>query len=347
MHTSHFNRHRALCCLVVASTTLLACTDPTAPQGEDDGSTSETPGSTSTGDPTPAPETTEAASSTGEEDPDTTASTSGEDSSSGGDDDSGTTTGGMSDDSSDSGSESSSGEPEPLPPPPWMVALDLEGNDTHVIQFDIDTADSLDFCTVTNADTGGSIDDFIFSSTFSRDDRLLFSTGNQLWELALPSCEATLVGNFGFSDVYAIAPDEGNDLFGLDSETDSVLRIDANTGAGTLVGPIGEDWNAVGLTWNEDTSQLIALDIASDSLYEIDTATGTPTLYQALAFNFAQVAFEYHGNTGAVYACASNNDLMRVEGDGSLTSVGTLPLDFGCLNMAAPWSDAAGLPPMP
>ncbi|MEM7155213.1 MAG: hypothetical protein AAF799_20360 [Myxococcota bacterium] len=347
MQTSHLTRHGALCFLVAVSSTLLACTDPSTPQNDDGSSTSGSPGSSSTDDPIPTPGTTDAASSSGEVDLDTTASTVDESSGSDGDTGSGTTSGDMTDDtSSDSSSDSSSGEPEPMAPP-WMVALDNSMGNTHVVQFDIETAAALDFCTVTNAATGGAIDTFIFSSTFSRDDRLFFSTGDELWELALPSCEATLVGDFGFADVYAIAPDEGNDLFGIDADTDSVLRIDADTGVGTVVGPIGEDWNAVGLTLNEDTSQLLALDIASDSLYEIDTTTGAPSLVQALAFDFAQVAFEYHGSTGRVYACASDNELRRIEDDGSLTMLGQLPLDFGCLNMAAPWLDATGLPPMP
>ncbi len=247
-----------------------------------------------------------------------------------------------------SGEESgSSSGGEVVEAPPWMVSLDLVAGATHLIQVDIDTAATLDFCTVINTNNGQPFSSYAYSATFTRDDRLVFSTGNQLWEIELPTCEAAPIGPIGFSQVYGIAPDEGNDLFGLDAATDVLLRIDATTGVGTEVGGLGSNWSTLGVTWDEAAQQILGVNGNTDELNDIDPATGMASVLQALGIDVFQVAFEYHSRTELSYVCSDDSQLLRIEADGSLTDLGNLGLNLGCLNLAAPWSDAAGLPPLP
>ncbi len=330
-----------------------ACSDPASSDGGDsDASTSTAPTGSDTTAPSPDTGTTTApgtedsvTAGTTETPPDTTGDSTAGESTTGTTDD-GTTDDGTTDDGTTDEGSSSTGE-EPAQAPPWLVSLDEFNDGNHVTQIDIETAATLDVCVIDNTVSGQPLTGPIYSSTFTRDDRLLISRGNQLWEVELPSCDASPVGPFGFNDVFGISPDEGNDLFGLSAAADQLIRIDANTGMGTSVGPLGSDWFTLGVTWDEQGQRLLGLNGNDDDLYEIDVMTGMTTPIYMLMPDFFQIAFEYHTLTDQVYACTDDAHLLRVEDDGSLTDLGDLGLANGCLNLAAPWSDAAGLPPMP
>lgn len=328
------------CVSIVGVAMLLAsaCGDDSAAGGA--ASTGSTGTADSSGPTTMAPGTTEAVDSS---DGGSTGSGSegGTDSSGGG-----TTEGSTGDDTdgdSSGSEESSTGEPV-VEAPPWLVHLLATGGGLVLYQVDIETAATTEICTVVDSVTMAPFDGFAYSVTFTRDDRLMFSSGAHLWEVELPSCMATNLGAFGVGDVFAIAPDEDLGLFGVSAATDEVLRIDPDDGSSTVVGPLGSDWFTLGATWNETEQQLLGLSGNTDSLYDLDIVTGEATLLQALGVDFFQVGFEYHSLTDLSYACTDDAHLLRIEVDGSITDLGDMGF-ADCLNLGAPWSDASVLPP--
>ncbi|MEM7154628.1 MAG: hypothetical protein AAF799_17400 [Myxococcota bacterium] len=238
----------------------------------------------------------------------------------------------------------------PLDPPEktpsWLVHIGNVDGQRHLFHIDIETAEATDVCVLTDAETGQPYSGQSPSVTFSRDDRLLFSSNTGLWEFELPSCIATHVGEFGYSQVWGISPDEGNDLYGLDALTDQLIHIDAQTGQATAVGPLGQDWTTLGGTWNEVEQRLYGINASTDALYEIDQLTGMGVLANALPLDFEYVGVEFHPLTEQIYACTSSRQLYRLEADGSLTDLGDMGLP-GCNNLGAPWSTEVVLPPPP
>lgn len=93
--------------------------------------------------------------------------------------------------------------------------------------------------------------------------------------------QANLVGITPLTGFGTIAWDAGRGvMFGGDSGTDSLWRIDLATGAGTLVGPFNSPAGSLGtgMAWSA-TYGLIALNNSgTDSLYRIDPDTGAATL---------------------------------------------------------------------
>ena len=227
---------------------------------------------------------------------------------------------------------------------PWLVRLAVVDGVRHLFQIDIETAATTDLCTVTDGATGMPLTGNTSTITFTRDDRLLFVRGQTvLWELALPSCVATEIGTIGFGGVNGICPDEGNDLYGLSTTSDVLLAIDSNTGVGTEIGALGQDWGSLGGTWNEDEQRVLGINSNTDALYEINQMSGAATQVQVLPLLFASVGMEYHPLTSRIYACTNDSHLYRLEDDGTLTDLGDTGLGT-CDNLGAPWSPDVPIP---
>lgn len=235
------------------------------------------------------------------------------------------------------------GEP-PMKTPPWLVHLANEDGARQLYHIDIETAVATHICTIIDAATMMPYDGGSPSITFTRDDRLIFSGNNSIWEIELPSCITTEIGPIGFTQVNGISPDEGDDLFGISGSSDVLLRIDAQTGQGTEVGPLGQSWGLLGGTWSEVEQEIYGINSSTDALYQIDAATGMATVDQMLPIDFQNVGVEFHPLTERIYACTSNSHLYRLEPDGSVTDLGDMGFDT-CTNLGAPWSEDIELPP--
>ena len=75
---------------------------------------------------------------------------------------------------------------------------------------------------------------------------------------------ATKLGNFPSTHdlVHGLAPDEGNNLFGISAESNHLVRINANNGFVTPVGHLGTLVNSKhGLTWSETMQTLFAVNL--------------------------------------------------------------------------------------
>lgn len=324
-------RSRARRPLLIAAPWLLACVaDPDGDQSGPTGSTGPMPGTSSGGTTLAPPADTSDSGGTDS----TTVASSGAPAT-------GSDT--MMPPTFDVGTMPDAGRP-PVETPPWLLHLALIGGELTLHHVDIETAVPTEICTVIDGATMLPFTDFAYSVTFSRDDRLLFSTGDELWEIELPSCNAVLMGPLGYSGVFGISPDEGDDLFGIDSTLDVLIRIDAQTGQGTEVGPLGNDWFTLGGTWNEVEQQVLGLSGNDDGLYELDQMSGMASLLQTLPLDFFTVGVEFHPLTERIYACTNDSHLYRLENDGSLTDLGDMGFDT-CINLGAPWSEGIPLPP--
>ena len=224
----------------------------------------------------------------------------------------------------------------------WLLNSE-EGALWHISRVD---AKPTQLCELFHPTTGESIS---FSSmTFTRDDRLFGSGADELYEVLLPECDVEFVGAFGtgVTGVNGISPDEGYGLFAVDSDTDSLYRVDPDTAVATLVGYAGYDIGFGGATWVETEQELMAIDANNDSLYEVDTQTGVYSLVAPLTETFGLVGFEHHPHGGQLYGCTNNNGstlrgVYEIALDGTMTFIGDP--GFSCNDLAAPWAN----PPLP
>jgi len=128
---------------------------------------------------------------------------------------------------------------------------------------------------------------------------------------------------------------ESGELWTIDGWNDTIsdraFRIDTSTGAGTIVGDIGSNWNFRGVEIHPLTGVLYAAN--DDSLYTIDKLTGNATLIASLTANmgFDQLtSIAIHPN-GVAYAIdVVNSSLFQLNlTNGVLTHVFDLNLGFG------------------
>ena len=206
------------------------------------------------------------------------------------------------------------------------------------------SAAATQLCELVPAVGGGSIN---FSSmTFTRDDRLLGSTGDRLFEVALPDCIVTELGNYGggINGMNGISPDEAFGLFGIDTTTNSVYRINPDTAEITEVGPAGINVGANGATWLEPETRLLAVDSVTDTLYEVDTANGSFSELGPLSIPLVAIGFEYHPQSEVMYLCSNNSaaGLYELETSGAMSFVGPIvdegQAQLNCNDLAAAWA---------
>src|SRR5262249_21219312 len=135
------------------------------------------------------------------------------------------------------------------------------------------------------------------------------SHGNLFLEIATATGVATVrtgPGLAGFRGVSALGFDaNANMLYGVDSFTGELVRIDPGTGATTAVGPLGlliVPGLACGLGFDTTTNTLFGsifdVDQNADQLVTIDTATGAVTVVGPIGFqNVSGLAFDPTTNT--------------------------------------------------
>lgn len=96
-----------------------------------------------------------------------------------------------------------------------------------------------------------------------------------LYRINLATGEATSIGATGFQDIEAMAFDENGQLYGVDDASNSLLRIDAFSGAGIRVGGIE---NNLGL--NATTSFDFGMTFVCGSAQPLLTSDTTSQLFQ-------------------------------------------------------------------
>jgi hypothetical protein len=186
------------------------------------------------------------------------------------------------------------------------------------------------------------------SLTFTRDNRLFSSTGGALFEIDPCNCTASEVGQFppGFANIYGIAPDDGDELFGVSGEAEALVRIDTQTAQTTVVAQFEFDVVNNGATWSEMDQALFLL--TAGRLYTVDIHSGVATEVGLLDVEFTTVGLEEHPATGLLYGCTEGGLLYEIDkATAQTTLVGTIEDSTGCTNLGAPWSDSDVCLPIP
>src|SRR5215207_3467663 len=82
---------------------------------------------------------------------------------------------------------------------------------------------------------------------------------------------------------------------GEGENADSLYQIDLETGATTLIGPVGFD-DVEAVSFQPGTNTLFGVDDATDQLITIDIATGTGTAVGPLGFQITDMGLTFDGD---------------------------------------------------
>jgi hypothetical protein len=185
----------------------------------------------------------------------------------------------------------------------------------------------------------------ICSSVFSRGGTLYVSGGGMLMTFDICSGQLTTIGTYpGAIAACGISTDDLSSLFGIDDETDELIRIDTSNAQSTPVGSLGVDFGPHGLTWDGQQGVFIAINGLDDRIYSVDPDTGSATLLSSLVdFHFEGVGVEMDPISGQLYACTEsqlleidpNTGIVNIVGNihnGDCNNLGATHLDIPCLD---------------
>ena len=180
-------------------------------------------------------------------------------------------------------------------------------------------------------------------------DPVGYATGdNQLYRLDLGTGQATRVGAIGVVDVEGLALSRDGVLFGVadagtglpgSALTDLLVRIDTNTGTGTVVGPLGLMGQGTGTFFDLDYGLAFTCDgrlwLSSDTtsrLWEVDRFSGATSYIGELGARISGLAGRGHDLFGV--SVAGDENLYRIDTETAQTTV------VGSLAMPNPLYDA-------
>ena len=219
---------------------------------------------------------------------------------------------------------------------PYGGILRIAG--TQLLDIDPATGASSTIC-----DLAGLGDEGTQSLAFTRDGRLMATYAmDELWEIDPCGCTASAVGAVGWSGLAGMTPDDGNGLWAVASEEDTLIRIDPDTGVGTAIGALGMDVANQGATWSEDDQQLyVLLGSQPAEVYTANPQTGALSFLSSVGIFYTSVGFEYHPGTEQLFACTGDGILNVIDPvTGTASAVGSTGYE-ACDNLAVPPVPAA------
>ncbi|MCK6440778.1 MAG: putative Ig domain-containing protein, partial [Planctomycetes bacterium] len=187
--------------------------------------------------------------------------------------------------------------------------------------------------TVTVTDELGGERSGVFQITVVSTSRLISSNDTGLFSIAPVSgaqLEISGTGLRGFRDVQALAFDSENGVYyASDIDSGTLLRLDPETGLGTLIGTIGfSDVRA--LAYNTANDTLYGIDTAANELITISTATGAGTSVGTVNGGFTDIgSLAVDPSSSTLYAVATNVDkLITINtSNANASEVGVVGLD--------------------
>lgn len=313
---AHLSRAVLLLCLVASGG---ACTGGGSDEG--DGETTVTPGSTGPG--------TSSDTSTGEPPddtmlPETSASSTGSSSSS------------ESGPSPDTGSESSTGDTSAGEPGEWLLTVDRGSSPPRLVKVGL-TGGPVEVCALP-----ASVD--YTSLAFTRDGTLYGHNAAQgrIDVLDPCNCSFQIVGPTSLGALalgLAAMGDEG--LLALDPALDALVRVDVQTGLGTVIGPLGYLFEGSAIAWSDPLQLPYAVEGSNDYLYTIDPSTGAATPLHPLVPGVTDPGLAVHPNDDALYLCDADTLYGLDPATGGLSMIGPLGLTGACRTLAAPQTAVA------
>lgn len=158
------------------------------------------------------------------------------------------------------------------------------------------------------------------------------SGNDRLVRMDLATGAGTVIGTgagLGFSDVDGLSFDGSGNLWGVDDNTNRLIRIDTVSGSATAVGSFGSGFNDMGLAWGGGRMYMAATDSAGTigSLYTVDTGTGSATLVGdfGLDGNGQRLRIRSLGyHAGTLYGWSNRDTLVTIDtGTGRASTVGS------------------------
>lgn len=101
----------------------------------------------------------------------------------------------------------------------------------------------------------------------------------RLWRIDLNTGVATPIGPTGFIDIESLSFSANGGLYGVDDDTDQLVRCSVQTGACTAVGALGRNIKDTGLSFSNDGRLWMSTDEPGPPyvLYRLNPSTGAAT----------------------------------------------------------------------
>ena len=164
-----------------------------------------------------------------------------------------------------------------------------------------------------------------------------------------PPCEATEVGEYGFSRVNGITSNETQDMFGVAVAEDVIIDIDPQDAMSSELTDLGANWGSTGLTWSQPQDNVLyGINATTDRLHTFDGDNGMELGSLQLQGNFGSVGLELHPTFNRLFGCGVSGDgrslyEVGVE-DGSMTQLAPNVWTNNCDNIAAPFGPVDCIP---
>lgn len=237
------------------------------------------------------------------------------------------------DDDPSSGSETSAGGE----PGDWLLTVDRGSNPPRLVRVGL-AGGTVEVCTLAAAVDYTSL-------VFTRDGTLygLNAVQNRIDAINPCNCSFQIVGptSLGAVSLGLAGIGQPDELLGIYPDLDALVRVDVDTGLGTVIGPLGYLFEASAIAWSDAAVQPYAVEASNDYLYTVDPSTGAATPVMPLVPAVEDPGLAVHPNDGALYLC-DGDTLHQVDaGTGALTAIGPLGLQGACRTLAAPQTAVA------
>lgn len=232
--------------------------------------------------------------------------------------------------------------------PLYVVSIDHWASPSRLLKVDVTTGIGKKVC-----DLPVDFDTVNYHSiTFSRDGILFASNANdaRIDRIDPCKCDVAPVGPTGFGSVPGISANHDNGLYGVENTLDVLLDISPANGAGTIIEPLGVDFQNTGATWSDalfdGQGGIYSIHGTENALYTINpwlgpdgpgiTSPGIPIV----DLTFISVGIEMHPANGVIYACTNDTILYSIDPEtGKAKGIGMgMGHTTTCNNLAAPWT---------
>lgn len=232
------------------------------------------------------------------------------------------------DDTSDGSDSTTAGAGDPGD---WLLTVDRGSSPPRLVRIDL-TGAALEVCAL------AAVVDYA-SIAFARDGTLygLNIVEGRIDRINPCNCSFQLVGPTSLGPLALGLSGEDEQLLGIDPALDALVRVDQQTGLGTVVGPLGFFFGPSALAWSDALGQPYAIEADADYLFTIDPATGEADDGPMLSDDLTAPGLAVHPNDGLLYACDANILYTIDPGTGLMTQVSAaLGLTGGCQTLTPP-----------
>ena len=109
-----------------------------------------------------------------------------------------------------------------------------------------------------------------------------------------------VLGATGMGPIPGITVDQGEDLFGIETTQDVLVKISTLDGVAHTVGALGIDFGTAGATWSDSLQRVYAINGATGRLHLVDPTNGSASQpgVQINGMTFGSVGVELHPSNG-------------------------------------------------